>query len=204
MKRIENATSRQVTFFKRRQGLLKKANELSVLCDAEVALIVFSPRGKLYEFANPASIQTLLERYGKCSEECNTTNTTERQDVQYLKREIANMEERIQILESRQRKILGEELESCALKDLDELESEVRRGLSLIRARKSEMLVDQIKQLERKEQILREENVFLRKGRGDFVYVDGSVLTTPPNGFASIEDSEVETQLVIRQPYRRQ
>jgi len=52
MKRIENATSRQVTFSKRRNGLLKKAFELSVLCDAEVALIVFSSRGKLYEFSS--------------------------------------------------------------------------------------------------------------------------------------------------------
>ena len=52
MRRIENATSRQVTFSKRRNGLLKKAFELSVLCDVEVALIIFSPRGKLYEFSN--------------------------------------------------------------------------------------------------------------------------------------------------------
>lgn len=52
MKRIENATSRQVTFSKRRSGLLKKAFELSVLCDAEVALIIFSPKGKLYEFSS--------------------------------------------------------------------------------------------------------------------------------------------------------
>lgn len=58
MKRIENATSRQVTFSKRRNGLLKKAFELSVLCDAEVALIIFSPRGKLYEFSNCRYIQT--------------------------------------------------------------------------------------------------------------------------------------------------
>ncbi|RWV87075.1 hypothetical protein GW17_00050970 [Ensete ventricosum] len=53
MKRIENATSRQVTFSKRRTGLLKKAFELSVLCDVEkVALIIFSSRDKLYEFAS--------------------------------------------------------------------------------------------------------------------------------------------------------
>ncbi|KAF8408438.1 hypothetical protein HHK36_007591 [Tetracentron sinense] len=47
LKRIENKINRQVTFAKRRNGLLKKAYELSVLCDAEVALIVFSTRGKL-------------------------------------------------------------------------------------------------------------------------------------------------------------
>ncbi|GFP87703.1 agamous-like mads-box protein agl14 [Phtheirospermum japonicum] len=52
MKRIENASSRQVTFSKRRNGLLKKAYELSVLCDAEVALIVFSQKGRLYEFSS--------------------------------------------------------------------------------------------------------------------------------------------------------
>nr|POF27209.1 isoform 2 of mads-box protein agl42 [Quercus suber] len=52
MKRIENATSRQVTFSKRRNGLLKKAYELSVLCDAEVAVIIFSQKGRLYEFSS--------------------------------------------------------------------------------------------------------------------------------------------------------
>ncbi|KAG0463991.1 hypothetical protein HPP92_020060 [Vanilla planifolia] len=52
IKRIENTTNRQVTFCKRRNGLLKKAYELSVLCDAEVALIIFSNRGRLYEYAN--------------------------------------------------------------------------------------------------------------------------------------------------------
>ncbi|GMQ10994.1 hypothetical protein CsSME_00053784 [Camellia sinensis var. sinensis] len=52
LKRIENKINRQVTFAKRRNGLFKKAYELSVLCDAEVALIVFSNRGKLYEFCS--------------------------------------------------------------------------------------------------------------------------------------------------------
>ncbi|KAE9606332.1 putative transcription factor MADS-type1 family [Lupinus albus] len=55
IKRIENTTNRQVTFCKRRNGLLKKAYELSVLCDAEVALVVFSNRGRLYEYANNRS-----------------------------------------------------------------------------------------------------------------------------------------------------
>jgi hypothetical protein len=52
LKRIENPTRRQVTFSKRRNGLLKKAFELSILCDAEVSLIVFSPTGKFYQFAS--------------------------------------------------------------------------------------------------------------------------------------------------------
>ena len=50
--RIQNLTNRQVTFSKRRNGLLKKAYELSVLCDAEVGVIVFSSTGRLSEFAS--------------------------------------------------------------------------------------------------------------------------------------------------------
>ncbi|URE12350.1 MADS-box transcription factor [Musa troglodytarum] len=51
LKRIENKINRQVTFSKRRSGLLKKAHEISVLCDAEVAVIIFSAKGKLYEYS---------------------------------------------------------------------------------------------------------------------------------------------------------
>ncbi|KAL8518454.1 hypothetical protein ACS0TY_009724 [Phlomoides rotata] len=51
VKRIENKIKRQVSFSKRRNGLLKKAYELSILCDAEVALIIFN-KGKLYEFCS--------------------------------------------------------------------------------------------------------------------------------------------------------
>ncbi|KAK1288429.1 Floral homeotic protein AGAMOUS [Acorus calamus] len=56
IKRIENTTNRQVTFCKRRSGLLKKAYELSVLCDAEVAVIIFNTKGRLYEFSNGRNI----------------------------------------------------------------------------------------------------------------------------------------------------
>ncbi|RZS02304.1 hypothetical protein BHM03_00032331 [Ensete ventricosum] len=52
LKRIENKINRQVTFAKRRNGLLKKAYELSILCDAEVAAIIFSSRGRLFEFCS--------------------------------------------------------------------------------------------------------------------------------------------------------
>ena len=65
IKRIENTTSRQVTFGKRRNGLLKKAYELSVLCDAEVALIVFSNRGRLYEYANNRYLLAFLQSLQK-------------------------------------------------------------------------------------------------------------------------------------------
>ncbi|KAI9097963.1 hypothetical protein K1719_025734 [Acacia pycnantha] len=52
IRRIDNSSSRQVTFSKRRNGLLKKAKELAILCDAEVGVIIFSSTGKLYDFAS--------------------------------------------------------------------------------------------------------------------------------------------------------
>jgi len=56
MRRIENPMHRQVTFCKRRMGLLKKAKELSVLCDAEIGVIVVSPHGKIYDLATNGSV----------------------------------------------------------------------------------------------------------------------------------------------------
>lgn len=52
LKRIEDKIRRQVTFSKRRSGLMKKARELSVLCGVEVGLIIFSAKGRLYEFCS--------------------------------------------------------------------------------------------------------------------------------------------------------
>ena len=62
MKKIENESHMQVTFSKRRVGLFKKASELCILCDAEVALIVFSPGKKVYSFGHP-SVAATIDKY---------------------------------------------------------------------------------------------------------------------------------------------
>ncbi|XP_064965570.1 MADS-box transcription factor 50-like isoform X2 [Musa acuminata AAA Group] len=139
MKRIENATSRQVTFSKRRNGLLKKAFELSVLCDAEVGLIVFSPRGKLYEFSS-SSMKNTIGRYMEHSIE-DTSTTTLDQDTEQRKREAAVLAKKIEALEASKQKLLGEELESCSSSELHELEGKIEQSLRSIRARKESSLV---------------------------------------------------------------
>ena len=53
IKLIENPTNRQVTYSKRRNGIFKKAHELSVLCDAKVSLIMFSKNNKMHEYISP-------------------------------------------------------------------------------------------------------------------------------------------------------
>ncbi|CAN1236713.1 MADS-box protein SOC1 [Linum grandiflorum] len=96
MRRIENATSRQVTFSKRRNGLLKKAFELSVLCDAEVALLVFSPRGKLYEFAS-SSMQSTIERYRKHVKDSPKPRQPSEQNMQVADQSLSNVCSKISI-----------------------------------------------------------------------------------------------------------
>uniref|UniRef100_A0A0E0NKJ0 Uncharacterized protein n=6 Tax=Oryza TaxID=4527 RepID=A0A0E0NKJ0_ORYRU len=75
IRRIDNSTSRQVTFSKRRNGLLKKAKELSILCDAEVGLVVFSSTGRLYEFSS-TNMKTVIDRYTNAKEELLGGNAT--------------------------------------------------------------------------------------------------------------------------------
>ncbi|KAL9225405.1 hypothetical protein vseg_001336 [Gypsophila vaccaria] len=48
--RLPNKTNRQVTFSKRRKGLLKKAHELAILCDSHIGVIIFYETNKLYTF----------------------------------------------------------------------------------------------------------------------------------------------------------
>ncbi|XP_049404210.1 agamous-like MADS-box protein AGL104 [Solanum stenotomum] len=58
--KIESLTNRQVTFSKRRNGILKKVYELSVLCDVDVAIIMFSPSGRLTHYSRKRRIEDIL------------------------------------------------------------------------------------------------------------------------------------------------
>ena len=62
IKKIEKPSRRIVTFSKRRKGLFTKAAELSRMCGAEVAVIVFSPKDRLYTFSHP-SANSVIDRF---------------------------------------------------------------------------------------------------------------------------------------------
>ncbi|XP_024182865.1 agamous-like MADS-box protein MADS1 isoform X1 [Rosa chinensis] len=134
IKRIENTTNRQVTFCKRRNGLLKKAYELSVLCDAEVALIVFSTRGRLYEYANN-SVRATIERYKKACDSSNTGSVTEA-NVQFYQQEASKLRRQIREIQNSNRHILGEALSTLNVKELKNLEGRLEKGISRIRSKK--------------------------------------------------------------------
>ncbi|KAK0574296.1 hypothetical protein LWI29_021214 [Acer saccharum] len=138
IKRIENANSRQVTFSKRRAGLLKKAQELAILCDAEVAVIIFSNTGKLFEFSSSGMNRT-LSRYNKClnfTETAVTEYKAEKQDT----KELDGLKDEIAKLQTKQLRLLGKDLNGLSVKELQLLEQEINEGLSLVKEKKVEEL----------------------------------------------------------------
>ncbi|CAM8904258.1 unnamed protein product [Rhodiola kirilowii] len=62
MKLVKKKSNRMVTFSKRRMSIFGKASELSTLCGAQVAIMIFSPGGKLYSFGHP-SVEAVMARF---------------------------------------------------------------------------------------------------------------------------------------------
>ncbi|KAM7459684.1 hypothetical protein LguiA_036678 [Lonicera macranthoides] len=161
IKRIENNTNRQVTFCKRRNGLLKKAYELSVLCDAEVALIVFSSRGRVYEYSNN-SIRGTIERYKKATVDSSMPLSTQEINAQFYQQESKKLRQQIQLLQNSNRHLMGEGLGSLDAKELKQLENRLDRGITRIRSKKHEMILAETEFLQRRETELEHENACLR------------------------------------------
>ncbi|XP_057868748.1 MADS-box transcription factor 23-like [Cryptomeria japonica] len=164
IKRIENPTSRQVTFSKRRGGLLKKAQELAILCDADIALIIFSSTGKLFEFAS-SSMKNILERYNKCPEGPQSSLVEYDNDNQF--QEVARLKHEVEQLQLWQKHMMGEQISNLSMKDLQQLEHQMEVGMSRIRARKDQTLLERIDEIEIKRlediEIKEQENRNLRR-----------------------------------------
>ncbi|XP_071703767.1 agamous-like MADS-box protein AGL11 [Rutidosis leptorrhynchoides] len=161
IKRIENNTSRQVTFCKRRNGLLKKAYELSVLCDAEIGLIVFSTRGRLYEYSNN-NMKSTIDKYRKAT--CTEPNTSSLQEInaQFYQQEAKKLRQQIQMRQNSNRHLLGERLDSLNMKELKQLETRIEKGISRIRAKKHDMILAETESMQKREIELEHHNMFLR------------------------------------------
>ncbi|CAN8318131.1 unnamed protein product [Cochlearia groenlandica] len=161
IKRIENTTNRQVTFCKRRNGLLKKAYELSVLCEAEVALVIFSTRGRLYEYSNN-SVRETIERYKKASSDAVNPPSVTEANTQYYQQESSKLRRQIRDIQNLNRHIIGDSLGSLNLKELKNLESRLEKGITRVRSKKHEMLVAEIEYMQKREIELRNDNMYLR------------------------------------------
>lgn len=182
IRKIDNITARQVTFSKRRRGIFKKAEELSVLCDADIALIIFSATGKLFEFSN-SRMKDILSRYTRQTKE-------EKQDEPFLELQLENsnlakLSKEVADKSQELRKLKGEDLQGVDLEELLKLERLIEDSLSRVIDTKGKRIKHEIETLQKQGDILMEENQKLRRkmialsqGRKPAILLDHSDTST--------------------------
>lgn len=146
IRKIENATNRQVTYSKRRLGIMKKAKELTVLCDAEVSIIMFSSTGKFAEYCSPSTdTKKIVDRYQEVS------------GIDLWKEQYERMQSTLRHLEEINRRLrreirqkMGEELDGLGIKELRGLEQSLDESLRLVRQRKYHVIATQTETYKKK------------------------------------------------------
>lgn len=165
IKKIDNTTARQVTFSKRRRGLFKKAQELSILCDAEVALIIFSATGKLFDYSS-SSMSGILERHNLHSKNLEKLDQPS-VELQIENSNYARLSKEVSEKSHQLRQMRGEELRGMNIEELQKLEKSLETGLSRVLETKSDKIMKEINTLHTKGMLLMEENERLRQQMAD-------------------------------------
>ncbi|KAK4762059.1 hypothetical protein SAY87_029943 [Trapa incisa] len=170
IKRIDNTNARHVTFSKRRNGLLKKAKELSILCDAEIGVIVFSSTGRLYNYANP-NMGSIVERY-KTVKEGHSELLNSEKEAKFWQVEVGGL---MQCMNETYSHFMGKELSTISMKELQDLENELEMSMKSIRIRKDQIMKEKIEALNSKGNLIQKENMELQK-EASFISGENSLL----------------------------
>ncbi|KAF9609766.1 hypothetical protein IFM89_018214 [Coptis chinensis] len=134
IKRIENPTNRQVTFSKRKNGILKKAREIAVLCDAEISLVVFSNTNKMTEFCSPTGqLGSILNKYQKTSGRMRLWDPKH----EYLYNEVDRIKKENDSMQIELRHLKGEDLTSLTPKELIPIEAALLNGIDKVKAKQA-------------------------------------------------------------------
>ncbi|XP_047328845.1 agamous-like MADS-box protein MADS9 [Impatiens glandulifera] len=150
IKRIENSSNRQVTYSKRRNGLIKKAKEITVLCDAEVSLLIIGSSGKIHEYCSPSTnLPDILVKYHKQSGKrlWDAKHENLSNEIDRIKKENDNMQIEL-------RHLRGEDITSLHYKELMALEDALENGLGGVREKQMEIY----KMMKKNDRILEEEH----------------------------------------------
>uniref|UniRef100_A0A1J3DYU8 Agamous-like MADS-box protein AGL17 n=2 Tax=Noccaea caerulescens TaxID=107243 RepID=A0A1J3DYU8_NOCCA len=208
IQRIDDSTSRQVTFSKRRKGLIKKAKELAILCDAEIGLIIFSNTDKLYDFAS-SSMKSAIERFNKTKmEQQQLLNPAS--EVKFWQREATTLRHELHSLQENHRQLTGEQLNGLSVKDLYNIESQLEMSLRGIRMKKEQIWTNEIKELTRKRNLIHHENLELSRNvqriHQENVQLQKAYATSSTNGLGlreledAADESHAQVTLQLSQP----
>ncbi|XWS15048.1 hypothetical protein CRYUN_Cryun35bG0060900 [Craigia yunnanensis] len=146
IKRIENTTNRQVTFSKRRNGLIKKAYELSILCDIDIALIMFSPFGRISHFSGRRSALIFPEQIrhpdiqNKEARVISSSSFLEKLKREEIQQEIVRLQQQLQMAEEQLRAYEPDPLRLTSMGELESCEKQLVETLSNVVQRKEYFL----------------------------------------------------------------
>ncbi|XP_074274309.1 MADS-box transcription factor 23-like isoform X2 [Silene latifolia] len=163
IKKIENKSSRQVTFSKRRNGLFKKAEELSVLCACDIAVIVYSSTGRLFKFSN-LSMEQILDRYNKRDQKTQEVSTIEH--VEHVAEVMLEqnpaqsdnlaLKEEYTKLQTSYLRMRGQGLDYLSFEELTQLENQLFEGLKLVNCKKEQKALTENEKLHKEVEELRQ------------------------------------------------
>ncbi|KAH7660630.1 Transcription factor K-box-containing protein [Dioscorea alata] len=133
------------------------------------------------------SMLKTLEKYRKCN--YGTSNVViQPNDVPSSYQEYLTMKARVEALQRSQRNLLGEELDALNLNEIDQLEKQVDSSLKHIRSTMTQLMLDQLCELKRKEKMLQDTNKSIIKRLEEFT--PGNPLHPPwENGFYTVHDT---------------
>lgn len=157
---IDNISAPQVTFSKRRKGLFKKAKKSSVLCDADVALIIEFSSSSMKEIFEKQDLHSNnLEKLKQPSldlqNEGITIQLVEDSNYSRLSTEVAERSDQLRYTRE-------EELQELTIEEFQKLERVLETGLSCVIKKKDEKIMKEINRLHQKRMQLMEENELLK------------------------------------------
>ncbi|CAF2065496.1 unnamed protein product [Brassica oleracea var. botrytis] len=161
IKPIQKSTNRQITYSKRKKGLIKKAYELSTLCDIDLALLMFSPSDRLCIFSSETRIEDVLAKYInlpdqerekyyllRTLEQLKTENDMAFQIneprflslLQELEKELCRLQQQLQISEEELRKFEPDPVRFTSMEEMEACENHLLSTLTRMVQRREHLL----------------------------------------------------------------
>ncbi|CAN6584180.1 unnamed protein product [Malus baccata var. baccata] len=148
IRRIDYLPARQVTFSKRRRGIFKKAEELSILCECEVGVIIFSQTGKLFDYSS-SSTKDVIARYKSHTSGEKSDQITLHQ-LQLEKENTIRLSKELEDKTRKLRQMKGEDLQDLDLDQLNKLEKLVQASIGRVIKTKGVELIEANNQLKQR------------------------------------------------------
>nr|UBT84126.1 MADS-affecting flowering-related transcription factor 1 [Arabis montbretiana] len=175
IKRIEKKSTRQVAFSKRRNGLIEKARQLSILCESSIAVLIVSTSGKLYNYSSGSNMTKIIHSY-----EIQHADELKALDLAEKTRNYLPHKELLELVQS---SLEEPNVGNVSVDFLTSVEEQLETALSVIRARKAELMMELMNTLQEKEKLLIEENQVLasQMGRNTYLVTDDERAMSPEN-----------------------